>query len=267
MVLPKRNTSYLRRTTCSHTYWLVAFLATSAYFMIKLLTKMMSRSLDEIGTHTKLPLPVFLHIPKTGGTAIEGLLGFSEPQKEICTIFHTPIKWLSENAKKSNYGDQQVFTLMRHPYDRMLSQYNFMCWATREALHAVGYEYYDKSWADMKRCQRNTSQLNHFIHHHVEHLSYWGNDTRQSFDCHFLPQHHYTQDADRVLCNISEAKQFLEQHHGINVSSLHDLPSHDHGLLDDISIAILNQVYAGDFGSPCGYNYLELERNATNTNA
>ena len=87
MVLPKRNTSYLRRTTCSHTYWLVAFLATSAYFMIKLLTKMMSRSLDEIGTHTKLPLPVFLHIPKTGGTAIEGLLALANHKKKSVPFF------------------------------------------------------------------------------------------------------------------------------------------------------------------------------------
>lgn len=224
-----------------------------------------SRNLDEIGTH-QVAKSVFLHIPKTGGTAIENLLAPSSKlarTKEICSINHTPKKWLSENATKSNYGDRQVVTLMRHPYDRMLSQYNFMCWASRKALHALGYEYYDNSVTDMNRCQRNTSQLNHFIHHQVEHLSYWGNDTRESFDCHFLPQHHYTQDSDRVMCNISEAKHFVEQYgrRHVDVSSLHDLPSHDHGLLDYKSIAILNQVYAGDFGQ-CRYS--SSERNATN---
>eukprot|EP00984_Skeletonema_dohrnii_P008348 scaffold3049_cov122-Skeletonema_dohrnii-CCMP3373.AAC.9 len=107
----------------------------------------MQRNLDEIGTHQVAP--VFLHIPKTGGTAIEKLLAPSSKlaigMKEICSINHTPKKWLSENATKSNYGDRQVVTLMRHPYDRMLSEYNFMCWARRKGLNlnALGYEYYD----------------------------------------------------------------------------------------------------------------------------
>lgn len=193
---------------------------------------------------------IFLHIPKTGGTAIEELHpSFSLSRKvERCSVWHTPIQWLSASEKKLNYDTRKVFTLVRHPYDRMISQYKFMCWASKPGLNTLGYV-----TNLFESCKRNVTQMNDFIHLHVEHLSVWGNDKQAYFDCHFIPQYYYFQNANRIFCNMSDLKRFVGalyqegRHH-----KLHGLPKYDHSVLDSKSKAILNRVYASDF-LKCGF--------------
>ena len=74
---------------------------------------------------------LFIHIPKTGGTYIEetlkkngynvGLYNKINISKNNCSHWHTPPKY----NKNINFKDYITFTVVRNPYTRFLSEYNW----------------------------------------------------------------------------------------------------------------------------------------------
>merc|ERR1712153_116715 len=81
---------------------------------------------------------VYVHIPKTGGTKVEGYLGetldkeLSRHRKQVinevgqgCTKKHIPPAWFTV-AEFSPYTNTESFTILRNPYARLISEYKYM---------------------------------------------------------------------------------------------------------------------------------------------
>ena len=78
--------------------------------------------------------PIFIHIPKTGGTSINCMMQNTEWQ--TTPDFH--YRHLIYETKRSNCGDMftelgkekfreyYIFTMLRHPVDRLVSEYYFL---------------------------------------------------------------------------------------------------------------------------------------------
>lgn len=187
----------------------------------------------------------FLHVPKTGGTAIRHAMPHNvESHREPCTVAHTPIQWLSLATRRRSYDNTTSFTVMRHPYDRAISQYKFMCWANPHELERLGYR--------LNACQQNTTQLNNFIHKWTAFYSMKAH--ANVFDCHFVPQSTYAIAADAVFCNISAASAFIRQC-GVNAPHLRrEIGYNWTHYLDNKSRRILRRVYKKDF-EHCQYAF------------
>ena len=68
---------------------------------------------------------IFVHIPKTGGTSIENVLGDSADQPVSGGSAHDPITHYKE--KYSEHFDQYFkFSIVRNPWDRTLSIFNYL---------------------------------------------------------------------------------------------------------------------------------------------
>ena len=79
---------------------------------------------------------VFLHIPKNAGTTIEDIgkeNGYNWgrfdkknlkniPFNQNCSYWHAPPK----NLSKDYYNINPSFTVVRNPYDRIVSEYNYI---------------------------------------------------------------------------------------------------------------------------------------------
>lgn len=60
---------------------------------------------------------IFVHIPRTGGNSIRWSLGITTPQQ------HLPARYLREC---SDWGSSAVFSIIRNPFDRLVSLCAFM---------------------------------------------------------------------------------------------------------------------------------------------
>tara|TARA_Y100000992_G_C21272879_1_gene497932 strand:+ start:425 stop:1108 length:684 start_codon:yes stop_codon:yes gene_type:complete len=123
---------------------------------------------------------LFIHIPKTGGTYVEEVfnkhnykIGRFDNNKHLeeknkCNFWHTPVKY----NKNINFKDYRVFTVVRNPYDRIISEYNWGSFG----------EYYKKL-----NVSKNT-EINQFI------SKLNTNEKIYDGDCHLLPQSEYLTD-------------------------------------------------------------------------
>ena len=145
----------------------------------------------------------FSHIPKTSGTYITQLLlmqGIAlepiKPLQKICSNYHTPLRYASRTSTLA-------ISVARNPYERLISEYMFECWANKENL-AVILEAY--KIMNVQSCQTNRTQLNRFLRSRLprEHRYSMLIDANESkTDCHLLCQSEYGTYIDanmKVLC-------------------------------------------------------------------
>lgn len=85
---------------------------------------------------------IFIHVPRTGGSSIEtALAGRRVPFKEFRGEKHLT----ASNAKKlySEYWDDYfTFTIVRNPWDRVVSHYNFSPFRSINALSGKSLKYF-----------------------------------------------------------------------------------------------------------------------------
>jgi len=74
---------------------------------------------------------IFVHIPKTGGTSINSMLGFpgdNKPELLFGTptaLQHLTLDQIKTKIPKEQYTNYKKFTIVRNPYDRAVSEF---CW-------------------------------------------------------------------------------------------------------------------------------------------
>jgi hypothetical protein len=90
---------------------------------------------------------LFIHVPKAGGTTIEqyyGALGetalFSRRSLEPCPPQHWDAAILSDVIPRNFYD--YAFLIVRHPYDRALSEYRYRCDLQHVDPKRVGFSYW-----------------------------------------------------------------------------------------------------------------------------
>ena len=111
---------------------------------------------------------IFIHIPKTGGTSIESALKINQEHKDH--------KYYKKTLK--NYNDFFVFTIVRNPFDRAVSDYN---WATntkypcpaqklKEMFINKSFKYFLDNYYNLKyEDVKSFKGLNWFKNHHLTH--------------------------------------------------------------------------------------------------
>ena len=227
-------------------------------------------------TSETLPHARLIHIPKTAGTAIQKVLKNSGMRRcywqkigrEKCTAEHTPPHWIERNRTAHRcYDGVPTFTVMRHPYDRAMSEYGFRCWANKTILRGAGY-IIDEGPNGMRECMSNRTQMNMWLQWAAPRMSIQGLANHMGLDCHFLPQHVYAEAADFVFCNLTSAIEFMRNKMKMPQERLKTLKTdrqesnrkgRGHDFLDNETITILNQVYAKDFDL-CGYEQIKDEQ-------
>lgn len=197
----------------------------------------------------------FLHVPKTGGSSIERCLNLDQLKggykfkyiKNGKTILcksspqHLTLDILEDAIE--NFSSFKHFTIVRNPYDRLVSEYHF----------SYDSRVNNKIMLDLK--SREILSFNSFIKYIFLNLT---EDQRQtSFDNHFVPQIRYTQGKTPItvfkLEQINKLEKWLQQQtKNKNLKIPHDhksrLRKHYREYLSDIEvIEIINNYYKEDF--------------------
>lgn len=130
------------------------------------------RNIDEDSSYSYKPFIekkcIFVHIPKAAGVSVcqtlfNSLAGGHETVKKYQIIF-----------SKEEFNHYFKFTIVRNPWDRLFSAYNF--------LKKGGMNDYDRSWAMSNLVDYN--DFNDFVKR-------WVNSSNIYKYVHFLPQHHF----------------------------------------------------------------------------
>ena len=185
---------------------------------------------------------VYIHIPKTAGTSVEkygkkhGInwgryMKFPRPKKKIKSPYwHLPPTLF--NQKKSPYNGKKLFTIVRNPYDRAVSEYKYR----NEIL-------------SKKKKNVSKKSLNNFIRNLEREIK----KNKYCFDSHVIPQHEFIDEDTEVikLENIEKDFPILMKKYNLPEEKLpktyktsRNVTKYD---LDKKSIEILNRIYAKDF--------------------
>lgn len=206
---------------------------------------------------------VFLHIPKSAGTAIEnaglakhirwgrhrfyyyGMMAM--PDGLYCAAHHVPPRYLPITMADI-YRKSDVFCVTRHPYERAISEYKYLLsvpWGKnkpgvfdREPCTADGLNFF------LKTAMRMVLSGKKYVN-----------------DCHMLPQSEFIWDeSDRQWCNrvirfddMPQGFNSLMADYGYSVRSDHSenqspgCPNLSMASLDQETRDMLNTVYAEDF--------------------
>jgi hypothetical protein len=137
--------------------------------------------------------PIFIHIPKTGGTALEHC--FKQAGLRINNLLHTPARFIKERFP-DNYKDQFTFTIVRNPYARFLSACRY---------NGVDDENIEELSSQIKG--GNVDWCSNFSIHHYE---------------HFFTQKHFITDFDNETIIVDYIGKFEDLQNVIDILKEND---------------------------------------------
>lgn len=196
---------------------------------------------------------LYVHIPKAGGTRLKDYSDVLLTQrchkytKSRCSVYHVPPAWFV--PERGPYLEHTSFTLIRNPYDRMLSQYFWSCAYGRQTHRLVLGVIISKARVDIATCRANVTQLNIVLQWMLSKTVTRETATDFAADCHFVPQSVFVVGVDHVFCRMEDVKLFLLQH-GMDKKTmlhLHELKPHNRSVLTATSKKLIQAVYAADF--------------------
>ncbi len=193
---------------------------------------------------------LFVHIPKTGGTSIHAWLsrfgestlwsptpdvalnGLSLPRPLPCTPQHLMYSYIVEHLAGHRFD--YVFSIVRDPLDRMISEYKFL--KMKERDHGI-------------RCCEPFDEW-------VEGLGHRISSDRWSGDNHWRPQHEFLDplvETFRFEDSMERIASAIGEKIGIDITQL-QVPREMHGddfadcvTVTERSVSIIEDVYASDY--------------------
>ena len=121
-------------------------------------------------TQLKIYPSIFVHIPKCGGSSIKQMLN----DKNDKSIIHNKLKDDIEDLKKENldYEKYLIFTMLRNPWDRMVSYYFFYknIIKTNETISLNSKKF---NFSDWLKLTLDDQEKFYFIHeNYLDYLTY-----------------------------------------------------------------------------------------------
>src|SRR5512139_1991023 len=178
---------------------------------------------------TKMRLPVFIHIPRTGGNSIiKALEG-----KDAITVHHV------SKVDLNGFGDNYVFAFMRDPCERVLSAYAYLSDGGLSDEDAEDAREYIQPFADFREfvlggLQRAAAEQRHF-----RPQCYWLTDDQDQIVANFIGRTENLQAGFDFVC-----EQAGWERTPLDVLNRSDRTGLEVG--DDLR-AIIREIYAEDF--------------------
>lgn len=212
---------------------------------------------EEIPVPSESASTILVHIPKTGGSMVSGH-SYKELIARIrreghtshvqCSSWHIPPEWFVPSG--GPYRAYTTFTVIRNPYDRVISNYKWGCWAQTHVFEFyLGVKTHKLSGMGVERCKRNVTLLNEFSQFMISKTASRETADHYGADCHYVPQSVYVTGVDHVFCNITVLKGFLLQHGRDSqmVNQLRDLGLYNRSELSESTQKLIQSVYEADF--------------------
>lgn len=186
---------------------------------------------------------VYVNIPPqvTGNEVImakmekKGVVYSYHPKE--CSIQNIP-KQNFENGRSPYDDGREMFTIVRHPYDRLIQLYHDACNTKFEFVRTIIPKLFLPNQS-VEECQNSRSQMNMFIRRILTLLNKDNdNSTMASSDCSFYPQSDYTNTMkpEYIFCSVETFRAFK---HTISDTSFDHFPEFNHSLLNlDAKVAI-----------------------------
>jgi len=176
------------------------------------------------------------------------MYGLSEAASgKWCSSWHVPPRYLGN--PEDYYSGSPVFCVVRHPYERIVSEYKYQL--------AIDYGRYKTTVYDKEPCTEEG--INHFVQTTLQKVL--SGDPFLN-DCHMIPQNEYVWGVDRQWCtevlhieNLADAFNNLMATHGYTVH-MDDINMHmkstvcpllSRGNLTNETKRLVNLVYLEDF--------------------
>ena len=188
-----------------------------------------------------------------------------------CTKKHVPPAWFRD-YDKSPYKDAEMFTFVRYPYARLISEYKYICWLEADFYDVTRGQ---RKTSKMKQilekeeigttsaCRKDMGQMNDYFDALLPAVN---TDTKLAklTDCHFVPQAEYLKGVDNqlVFCTAAELQAHIKSRFpSVDQKLLENF--HDQNTYHDVVRKLrpdvlqkINTEYADDF-KLCGWKMVQ----------
>lgn len=222
----------------------------------------------------------YIHIPKTAGTSITTLIKPINVNKKyyknkndiVISCYHKPLKYFDETEIKKILDKVTLFAVVRNPYDRIISDFNF--WIKIYERHFTKKNIHKNKRYLLNQfnlllsgdVQSNDERLNTYIHNVLSKP-----DLHNWMDSHLIPMHEYVVFDNKLIINdliyfehLNKEFNMLIKKHNLKIplDKLNKCKlNKTHGQLsiknlDKQSIELINKIYHYDF---VYFNYKKIE--------
>jgi chondroitin 4-sulfotransferase 11 len=185
---------------------------------------------------------IFLHVPKTGGTTINRLLGINQLNSDnpelVPSPQHLTCALLRPMMGPEKYDSFFKFTFVRNPWSRMVS------------------EYFWRQDTPKRRVDMTFPEFTEFAAGIVQKGRYYN----QRFDDHFIPQIEYTRKVDSIFFfeQFADGVKSAAEQMGVEIDAVPDKPTRPYDnyweWYDESSRAIVETIYREDIDA-FGYEF------------
>lgn len=170
----------------------------------------------------------YIHIPKTGGSTIEYIL-FGR----ILTSEHGPVELYK------NYYHYFIFSIVRNPYTRIISVYNYYIQGGNQSIH------------DKNLISKNTSLCNFLVNYNskkIFHLRTQFSFLKNSDNINYIAKFENFEDEVKKICEILKIR--------VNKIPNKRKSKYNNIIITPKFINLVNKIYRDDF---VNYNYKMIQ--------
>ena len=193
---------------------------------------------------TKKSNTIFIHIPKTAGNSLQmGLFGALSPG-------HVSVKDYMDYLGEKEYNSKFTFTIVRNPYDRLISSYNYIK-SGGKSNRDLAYMKVVSKFKDFEDFVLNFFKQEEYME--IEHLipqTYWLKDHSEKLNVKYIGKF---EQLDVEFKHISE-KIFPDKK--LVLPKLNVTSNRFEQIYTKQMLEIVNEIYTDDFNS-LGYMIID----------
>ena len=176
---------------------------------------------------------IFIHIPKTGGTSINSVLGLNMfySMVEVPEPQHLPAKIVKKALIPAFWRDAFKFTILREPIDKMLSEFGWRL---------------DRNDPEIIRQFKNTEEDFHQFLLMSKDIVKQEDYTKYTYS-HFRPQYQFIEDVEMDRIFHYERMDQVERHFNCTLPHYNKRKIELNDILSERNEQLIREIYAKDF--------------------